>query len=85
VLRSGRLFAELYQLQKQRQEQEKRKRAEALEAAAKEYYLARYEKRERQNGFEFSVETIEAFLGRVSPAWIDRLRALAAQKQPQAA
>ena len=68
-------LAELRQLQKDRKEEEKRKRAQALEAAAKEYYLAKHEKRERKNGFEFSVHEIEDFLGRMSTVWINRLLA----------
>jgi hypothetical protein len=71
--------AALHKLQQERKEESKRKQLEVLDAAVRRYVIARHDKKPfdpAANGFEFSIDEIKDHLGRMSPAWIDRVIAL---------
>ena len=68
--------AALHKLQQERKEESKRKQLEVLDAAVRQYVIARQDKKPfdpAANGFEFSIDEIKDHLGRMSPAWIDRV------------
>jgi hypothetical protein len=68
--------AALHKLQQERKEESKRKQLEVLDAAVRQYVIARHDKKPfdpAANGFEFSIDEIKDHLGRMSPAWIDRV------------
>jgi hypothetical protein len=63
-------------LQEERKEEGKRKQLEVLDAAVRQYVIARHDKKPfdpAANGFEFSIEEIKDHLGRMSSAWMDRV------------
>jgi hypothetical protein len=69
-------IAALRTLQEERKEEGKRKQLEVLDAAVRQYVIARHDKKPfdpAANGFEFSIEEIEDHLGRMSSAWMDRV------------
>jgi hypothetical protein len=62
--------------QEERKEEGKRKQLEVLDAAVRQYVIARHDKKPfdpAANGFEFSIEEIKDHLGRMSSAWMDRV------------
>ncbi len=83
--------AELRQLQQERKAADKQKRTEALEAATRQYFIAKKENRPfdpsttMQNGFEFSIDEIQDFLGSMSGIWMERVLASRERARLQAA
>ncbi len=74
-------MAELRQLQQARKSEEERKRIAALDAAARQYLIAKKNNAAftpAANGFEFSTAEIERYLERCSPVWIAGVTAAAA-------
>jgi hypothetical protein len=80
--------AELRQLQEERKQETKRKQLEILEAATRQYVIAREDKKTfnpAEHGFEFSIDDIKDYLGHMSPAWIHRVIASRDRTHSQAA
>jgi hypothetical protein len=68
--------AELRQLQEERKQESKRKQLEILEAATRQYVIAKEDKKTfnpAEHGFEFSIDEIKDYLGHMSSAWIHRV------------
>jgi hypothetical protein len=69
-------IAALRKLQEERKEESRQKQLEVLDAAVRQYVIARHDKKPfdpAANGFEFSIEEINDHLGRMSSAWMDRV------------
>jgi hypothetical protein len=79
---------ELRQLQEERKQESKRKQLEILDAAARQYVIAKEDKKTynpAEHGFEFSIDDIKDYLGHMSPAWLHRVIASRDRMHSQAA
>ena len=81
-------MAELRGLQEERRQEIEKQRLEVLDAAAREFAIARHDKRPfdpAEHGFEFSIDDIKDHLGTKSAHWIHRVIAARDRMRSQAA